>query len=424
MIFLGTDRTIEDILDEHVETLQFLWERRGAELRGAGMAARAFADLEERILAHTDALVLAGPDAVLWLEEGLAGDEAAISLASAYALLGMEDIDASRLVLQALRETSGPCLEGLCRALSYSSIDRTAAELREVAASGLVLPASAAAEAVAFHGEGSVAAGRIVEFLKCDQAPVRRAGWRIVALLDGMPGASSAWSPASFEAYEPGLRDEDPKVRQQVLETAAWTRQSWLLDYCRGIATVPSPDRLATIQLLAILGEPYDLDVMLAAGRAPFLGLSRFKVLAAFGHPAVVEVLLEGIGSKDPAVAVAAAAAYARITGADIDSEKRVKLLPLGDSPPDEFETEFLDEVILPDVDKAVAHWGHVKEVFSRGVRWCFGVDVNQPDTLHLPDPLDNEARWETFLRGRFRGLWQGSLADFERFPRPKPEYI
>jgi hypothetical protein len=417
MIYLGTDRVMEDILEEHVETLRFLWGRRCAELRGAGVRPRAFADLEDRILAHTDGIVLEGPDAVPRLQEGLAGEEISISLASGYALLCMGDAGAARLVVEASRDASGPALEGLSRALSYGSLDLVGPELREIASSGSVLPASAAAEAFAFHGEVDVAARRIGEFLKCDQAAVRRTAWRIISLIDGVPGGPSAQIPASFEAYEPGLRDEDPAVWRQVLETAAWTRQPWLLSYCRRVSCDPSPDRLPVIRLLSVLGEPVDLDLMLAAGSATSLGLTRFKVLAAFGHPSGMEALLEGIRSEDPSVAVAAASAYSAITGAEIDSEKRVKLPPPGVTPPDEFETEFLDEVFLPDAEKADAHRARTREIFTRGVRWRSGIDVSHAAPPRLSDSLDNESRWDACLRARYRGIWQGTLRDLEGFP-------
>jgi len=417
MIYLGTDRTIEDILEEHVETVQFLWGRRCAELRGPEMAAPTFADLEEQIAGHADALVLAGSDAIPMLKGRLAGEEAPASLASGYALLCMGDAGTARLVLEAFREASGPCLEGLCRALSYGSIDHVAAELREIADSGPVLQASAAAEALAFHGEGDVTTRRIGEFLASDHVTVRKSAWRIVALLDGVPEVPQVRIPATFEAYGKGLRDEDPVVWQQVLETAAWTRQAWLLDYCRALSAAPSPERLPIIRLLSILGEPVDFDLILAAGSATSLGLSRFKLLAAFGHPGGIEPLLEGIRSEDPAVAVAAASAYATITGADIDSEARVRLPPPGGPPPDEFEREFLDEVFLPDAEKANAHWARTREIFARGIRWRNGIDVSQVVPPHLPDTLANEACWETCLRGRYRGLWQGVLPELERYP-------
>jgi hypothetical protein len=332
-------------------------------------------------------------------------------------MLGMGDPGAARIVLEALRGASGPGLEGLSRALCFGSIDPVAPELREIAVFGPVLPASAAAEALAFHGDVDVAARRIGEFMRCGQAAVRRTAWRIIALLDGMPGGPSPQMPASFEAHETGLRDEDPAVWRQVLETAAWTCQPWLLDYCRRVSSEPSPDRLVVIRLLSVLGEPVDLDLMLAAGRATSLGSSRFEVLAAFGHPGGIELILEGIRGEECAVAVAAASAYAQITGADIDSEKRVKLSSTGGPPPDEFDAEFLDESALPDPGKADAHWARSKEVFARGVRWRRGVDVSHAVPPRLADSLDNEARWDACLRARYRGIWQGTLRDLEGFP-------
>lgn len=416
MIHLGTERSIPAILEEYAETLPLLWGRRCADLRSENVFPGAFADLEERIAAHTDGLVLAGEDALPLLKPGLAGDEGSVSLASAYALLRMGDEAAARLVADAAAGAAGECLRGLCLALSYGPVDLVGPRLREIAADGPPLAASAAAEALAFHGDAAPAARRIAEFLASGEAAVRRAAWRIVALSEGSGGPPPGW-PESIEDYGGALRDSDPSVRRQALEAAAWTRQPWLLDHCRDRCAAPSADDLDAIALLAVLGEPSDLGRLLEAGRGRSLGPARFRALGAFGHPGVVDLLLEGIASDDVATSVASAAAYTRITGADVDSGTRSKVAPVDGPPPDEFEAEFLEEVALPDAERAAAHWAAVRETFRRGTRWCRGNDVSGAGLPGASASVDNASRWEAALRSRFRGAFPGRLADSERFP-------
>ena len=161
-----------------------------------------------------------------------------------------------------------------------------------------------------------------------------------------------------------------------------------------------------------------DLNRILAVAGTTELGPGRFRVLGAFGHPQVVELVLENIKSEDPLTTVAAGAAFKKITGMDIESDRRVQILPEDGSEPGEFEQEFLDEVTLPDPEAAQAHWQEVREEFSAGTRWCNGRNLTQTAGEEILDQLDLESRWEACLRGRFEGTWRHGLADFETFPQ------
>jgi hypothetical protein len=419
VIFAGTTRSIPEILEAHFEALEYLWDRRCSGLRSAEIYAREFAELGDRIAAHTDALVLAGPDAVPVLKKGLTADEMAVVLTSGHTLLGMDESEAASHVVAALPGAPATGLAGLCLALSYGSLERVADELREIAASGPVAPAAVAAEALAFHGHGDAARARIAGLLACEQAAVRRSGWRMVALLHGTSGAAESGLAGSPAAYERALRDEDAGVREQALETAAWTRQPWLLDHCRKAAREPSAGNAPLLLMLAILGEPSELELVLAAGRASALGAARFKVLGAFGHPGAADLLLAGTADPSPAIAAAAGAAYTRLTGADVGSDRRAKSPPPGGGALDEFEQEFVEEVLLPDPDLARAHWTATRENFLRGTRWCRGFDMSREPESGALDALDQASRWEARLRGRFRGAWSGGLAEFERIGLP-----
>jgi hypothetical protein len=209
-------------------------------------------------------------------------------------------------------------------------------------------------------------------------------------------------------------------VRREALLAAAWNRQPWLLEHCRRVAGRPSPNDWDALWLLAVLGKPEDLQRMLALGEAVQLGPRRFQFLGAFGHPGVVEALLRGIECKDPRTAVSAGAAFARITGADVASNKRVPLPPEDGSEPDEFEKEFLEEATLPSPDRARGHWQKVKEQFSKGTRWSRGLDLTREASEEVLPRLDMESRWETYLRWKVEGGWQGRGAGLDAFPQKR----
>src|SRR5437868_12873331 len=76
-----------DIVKEHFEELQFLWGQRRPALRSPLYTARELLDLEERIEAHVQGLLVAGDQVIPLVEEGLTGDDPLLVFASTYALL-------------------------------------------------------------------------------------------------------------------------------------------------------------------------------------------------------------------------------------------------------------------------------------------------------------------------------------------------
>jgi hypothetical protein len=131
-----------------------------------------------------------------------------------------------------------------------------------------------------------------------------------------------------------------------------------------------------------------------------------------------VPTLLGAMESKDARTAWASGLAFTRITGADIESDKRVALLPEDGSEPDDFEREFLEEVKLPCPERAMGHWLRVKDRFEKGTRWCRGVDLSKNITGEVLSGLDLESHWEACLRGKFDGTWHGQPQDLEVFPQ------
>jgi hypothetical protein len=214
--------------------------------------------------------------------------------------------------------------------------------------------------------------------------------------------------------YDQALADEDPAVRRAALLAAAWTGERWLRGYCRGLATNPSLDSWDALWLLAVLGQPEDLELLLAVGRTRQLGSRRFQLYASYGHPGVVRELLLGIDSQEPPTAVAAGVAFTKITGVNVDSSERVELAPEEGLAADEFEQALSGEVFLPSLQRAELHWQRVKQEFAQGVRWRRGINVGRDLTPDVLSQLDLEGCWEACLRGRYEGTWQGTLQELE----------
>jgi uncharacterized protein (TIGR02270 family) len=408
---------IPDILEEHYEALEFLWGQRETALRSPVCTSRALFDLDERIEAHVQGLLIGGEETIPIVEPGLSDGDSTTAFAASHILLRLNRSYAAQQVMDAFMAAQGSQLDGIRQALSHGPLDLIVDQLREAFPSAPAPIAVAAAEALAFHRQLEPNASRLGTLLRDENQMVRWAAWRVVALL---PSTSLLEASVldSFKTHEAVIHDEDQTVRREAMQAAVWTRQQWLLEHCRKLSNNPLPENGDAIYLLAILGKPTDLQQIVAAAKAGELGPRRFQALGAFGHPAVIGTLLEEIESDDPHVAVAAGTAFTKITGADINSHKRVQLPPGDSHEPDEFEREFLNEVILPSAELARAHWKKLQAAFSKGTRWCRGFDLSRGATNGILAQLDLESRWETCLRGKFEGTWHGSLIDLEAFPQ------
>lgn len=399
---------IPDVLDEHLDEMAFLWGQRQNALRSPTHTMRELADLEQRIEAHVEGVLVVGDESLPLLEAELSVGDGLRVFASAYTLLRRRDASSASFVLDAFRTSQGEGLNGLRQALSHESLDPIQPDVESLFQSAPTPTAVAAAEALAFHGVLRVTAPEIERFLADEDPGVRQGGWRLVGYL-GLP--------LEAKAYAAAVRDEEPAVRRTALEAGAWCGEPGVLALGRMVAENPTLENLDALELLAVLGGPDDLSLITTIGRAQELGPERFHLLGAYGHPGVIDLILDGITDPDPRAAVAAAAAFVKITGHDIESQdNRVTLPPADGSEPDEFETEFLDEVFLPDPEKARAHWENVKGRLSGAPRICRGFDLRQGLGREEFALLDMESRWEVCLRARYSGAWDGSPLSLEVF--------
>ena len=399
---------IPDILEEHLEELEFLWGQRQNALRDPDYTLKAFWDLEERIEAHLQGVLVPGDSPMPLLEEGLRAEDSLAVFAAAYSLLRKNAERATSLVLDHFPDSNGERLAGLREALSYAPADRTQKDIEPYQRSENVARAAAATEILAFH---SALRDRedIKKFLGDPDANVRECGWRLVGYL------GLSLDPKTHAA---AMRDEEPAVRRAALQAGAWCGEPGILVLARKLAQEPNPDNLDVLEMLAVLGGPDDVNAMATIGRCVDLGPDRFRLVGAYGNPALMDLVLEGLADSDPAVAAAAGTAFMKLTGEDVESDNRVTVAPSDGSEPDEFEAEFLDEVFLPDPDKARAHWQKVASQLSHAQRICRGHDLAQriePEAFEL---VDMESRWEMFLRSRYGGAWTGSPLRLMVFPQ------
>ena len=400
---------IPDILEEHFEELSFLWGQRERALRSSVHTMRAVAQLEERIAGRLQGLLAQGDRALPLLEAGLAGDDGPAAFAAAFTLLSARGEANERRVLAALAPAEGDRLDGLRRALCAAPCAHLARPLHAMLGAASTPVAAAIAEALAVQAGVAPDRGRLEWFLRDDAPTVRAGAWRIVAAL-GAPV-----EPKSFAA---GVRDDDPDVRRAAIAAAAWAANPGILALGRHLAEAPVAEHLDALHMLAVLAGPDDLTGVARVARCAELGPARFRIVGAFGHPAVVDLLLPELAGPDPESAAAAGEAFAKITGLDVDSGVEAPMG--GNGATDAFDAEFRTPVTLPDAERARRHWAEQRGPLGRATRLCRGHDVDRPLAPEAFATLDMESRRELFLRARFHGTWRGSPVALEAYPQPR----
>ncbi|MCR9296818.1 MAG: FHA domain-containing protein [bacterium] len=225
-------------------------------------------------------------------------------------------------------------------------------------------------------------------------------------------GAASATMPMAFER---ALNDDDARLRWAALHAAIWSRQPWLLAYCRDAVNALGTESLPALEILAILAEPSDLAIFSQVADETDWGIERFRILGIFGHPRLVPGLLSTMESAERQQAMAAAWAFAKITGWDSDIEVEIATGDNELTAEDTLQPE--EEMQLPDIQAAQKHWDHLRQVHSAATRLCRGWDISRGFDNSILEQLDMQSRTELALRCKYHGA-AGSLRELEAFPQ------
>jgi len=399
---------IADIAEEHYDEIQFLWTQRRAALYSSAYTMREIRMLDERIEAHVQGLLVLGEHLPDFVAPRLASSNAMAAFAAAYALLRSGSADALERVRNALLGAEGKRLEGIREALAHGPAQPLIPLLQSLFVSAAPPLAVAAGEALAFHRALQVAAEQLSPLLRDEAPAVRRGAWRIAAF------AGMAVPPA---LYDIALQDNDPGVKAEARTAAAWSGYGGWVTHCRALAEAPAPDGVQPITMLAAVLPPQEYKAVAALAAQPAFGPERHQIAAAFGHPVMVDFLLTEMESANPATASGAGTAFGRMLGVAVESGRRATLPPPNGETPDEFEAEFLDEVQLPDVPRARAHWERVRPQLAHATRIAHGLDVSAGINRETFAQLDMASRRELCLRARLTAGWSGTPLILEQFP-------
>jgi uncharacterized protein (TIGR02270 family) len=395
-----------DILQEHLEELEALWNRRTRALRSPEADAIALRRIDARLDAHADALALAGEHAWPLLEPALSGEPPGAG-AAALALASTNDPEADRAIVSALEQAAAPVQLAMGRALEL----RAGPGLCRLLTAEPSAPPTVAAIgcAVLVARGGPLPPRQHWPLLTATDPAARALAWRV----EGRLGPARRGDPdrVTTRDYQAAFADTDAEVRRAALEAAARSGLSWLLDHLHAVAKTPSSTALSEHLLFAALSEPADKAAVAALGAAPVLTWDRFRVLALLGRREAVEELLRTMKAGPDVETALAGAAFFRVTGVDVERPERLPLTAPGAEP-----DELADEIKACDVGKAEQSWRRIANRLGAQGRWSRGADVESRRLEELPAAVDLETRWGAHLRWAFREGTAVALDD-ERFP-------
>ena len=387
-------RHIADLLQVHAEDLAFLWGQRREALASRRHTLREFGELNERIEAHIQGLLVAEPAAlVAMLQPQLAAPDRDEAFAAACALLRLAESSSTHPVVVEFSRATAPKLAGLRDALGFAPHALFAAEMQSALDQAKPITAASAAVVLANHRLLDSLSPRLALLLEDADPLVCELAWRAAAVAD-----ATAKQAAPKRNFKHALAHAAPAVRSAGWAAVAWSGQARAMPLLRQLAA--GGDAVA-LHWLAVLGSDEDAPLLQKAALAMDDPAARCALLARFGHPSALNALVRWMDPADVPLAVAAGEAFARITGADIRGQRTT--LPVSDDA-DEFTRDMAPDVWLPDAAKARGLMERHGAEWVRGSRWCAGVQLDGQVTRELLATLDFEARWDAAARAALAG--------------------
>jgi uncharacterized protein (TIGR02270 family) len=383
-------RFLPELWAVHSEELAYLWGRRRSSLSSDALTVRNLDQLNERIEAHCQGLLVARDALVEMVEPRLADGDRDAVFAAAYPLLRSGIVTDARVVLAAFSLASGASLAGMRDALAMANIDSVEAGLRSHFDGPEAERATAAAAILAAHRRLDPSSPRMTALLTHPEPSIAQLAWAVAGMLEE--------TSATPYPYADAIRGDDPDVRSAALGAAIWRGEAWAPGVAKRLAEDGDKGGL---QWMAATAGPEALSFLQAINAPGRRTPATLRLAGRNGNPQMLESILDSMSSEDPALAVAAGDAFTRITGLAV--EGRREPLPVTKEA-DEFEREFAPEAWLPDAKEGRRLWGVHRDAWYAGSRWCRGCEVSDRLRVDARQRIDLEALWDFGARAAMLG--------------------
>ena len=366
---------MRDVYEEHLDEASFLWGQWERALAAPGYSLGQVEVLEERLLAHLDALVVGGlPVADLLLSPALESEEPERLCAALWALLAIPD-GMKAVTLDALMGALPDALHApVRRALELSgSKDLTSTVLQPLLGRDEAPLMALAVDVLAFRREVPRPSLEWLSHLD---------GRVVAASLRGLwplpPDVDELWLSRLLKDARLGVPNAALEAGLVSGARAAWEACRAWVDGQPGGAGLP-------MVMLALGGERRDLKTLFGClGREE----SRADALWALGFSGrreAAEACLEMMG--DRRVAKLAAEAFGAITGLEwtapyvLPREEPAELPPLDEDLAQDLTARPEDDLPEPASWAVAAWWKEARQGFAEGKRYLRGREFS-PDVL------------------------------------------
>ena len=383
-----------DIIEEHLEEADFLSQQRRNALGDRVYDLGRLADLEERLLAHLDGLLLAEGDAWTLLKPKLTEGECGEAFAAAFVSLASGEAGYRDELMKALDQAKGPVFEGITEAFRHSPSVEVEQILRSQLGGANPRVRAIALDVLSFR-RAALDTKQLELFLLDKDPLVVAAAVTAVGRLRVRPLVSRV---------EGLLGSENPLVRSAAMRAVLLVGSGDALAHCRTAVKDKTEDSTDALILIGLTGQVDDARLLVEALNQPEVGRVAMTALGWLGYASTVDALVPL--ASDPKLSRLAGEAIARITGLDLEKEQLVATAPppsttkaAADSKPQEGandEDEFVDDpdegLPWPDSAKLASWWKTNVVRFSKTTRNRQGQPHNRQiliDILHngnLPD--------------------------------------
>lgn len=357
-----------DILEEHLEEADFLWQQRENALKDRVYNLDDLAELEERLLAHLDGLVLGEKEAwKLLLEPKLAGGEIGEVFAAAFAALESGNAERIDLIQKMFGETEGLILDGIRHALRHTAYPNVEKKVQPYLDSEKGITRSAAIDVLSFR-RFPLELNRLHAFLNEKDPVVVAAALSAVGRL--------RMGQLKFEV-ETALEDEYPDIRLEAISTGLLLGSDRALSRCRREVLERSQEASRAIILIGLAGHQEDLPLLVNALGDASLARSAIISLGLLGNIGAMEPLIHY--SSDPKLSRVVGEAICQTTGVGLEKEKLINANPIKpeSKPQAEDDDDFVDDpdegLPLPDPSRLESWWKSNASRFDKNMRYRKG---------------------------------------------------
>lgn len=361
-----------DILEEHEEEADFLWQQRTNALSDRVYNLDDLAELEERLLAHLDGLVLGEKEAWKLLEPMLTDGELGEVFTAAFVALDSGDAERIDVVIKTFVQADGDIFEGIRNALRHSSYPEIEGIIRPCLTSEKRSVQAAAVDALSFR-RLPVEIGQLQSLLN-DPDP------QVVAVAISAVGRLRVVQLKG--QVEQSMSSSDPYIRLEAMRTGLLLGSQQALSHCRKAIRGHSEEAKDALILLGLAGHSEDNPLITEAVSDPTLSRNAITAMGLMGNLSYMDILL--LLSANPEFSRLAGEAISMITGVNIVAEKFVAEKPVmveagasEDTREDDEDEEFVedpDEALpFPDPVKLESWWRKNVARFDRKVRYRRG---------------------------------------------------